>query len=91
MDYFQALPAGKQDRIVMMVLGARVAKQAAAAANKAVYIAEIEAKIAANEAELVARQEECLCNECGGYTCGGLAAYEQECCCDTDEEDEDDE
>ena len=27
-----------------------------------------------------------FCEDCRGYTCGGLGVYEPECCCDSDEE-----
>ena len=32
-----------------------------------------------------------FCMECSGYTCGGLGAYEPECCCDSDEESDEEE
>ena len=32
-----------------------------------------------------------FCLECSGYTCGGLGAYEPECCCDSDEESDEEE
>ena len=32
-----------------------------------------------------------FCEDCRGYTCGGLGAYEPVCCCDSDEESDEEE
>jgi len=32
-----------------------------------------------------------FCEDCSGYTCGGLGVYEPVCCCDSDDESEEEE